>query len=250
MEAKKMTTRIEAEKETTTRPEKKEASPVGTAQPVALERSGQDEPDKNHSPDGVMEDDSIRSRQKPVWQLIVITFVTLTLNVPFWIYKTCSVLKKHAREAANNPDIQVSESIAKYANSRPWLNGLITTIPVVNFFVVATLFRDIASAIPDEENFARKNSTFAGLALALAMASIWMLGRLDGPAFLSFTLVSVPMAIAQSWLNSYWSKVEQQEYRGKTTFVGGGFSPIELISVVVGAMGLGLVVLGFSLQTP
>lgn len=250
MEAKKMTTRIEAEKETTTLPGQKVAMPSGDAQLSALERSGQDEPDKRHFPGSDMEDDSIRSRQKPVWQLIVITFVTLTLNVPFWIYRTCSVFKKHAREAANNPDIQVAESIAKYANSRPWLNGLLMIVPIVNFFVVATLFRDIASAIPDKETFARKNSTFAGLALALAMASIWMLGRLDGPAFLSFTLVSVPMAIAQSWLNSYWSKVEEQEYRGKTTFVGGGFSPIELISVIVGAMGLGLVVLGFSLQTP
>lgn len=195
-------------------------------------------------------DDPIRSRKRPVWHVIVITFATLTLNVPFWIYKTCKVLKNHARGAANNPDIAVAESIAKYANCRPWLNGLISILPVVNCFVIATLFRDIAAAIPNEEYYARKNPTFAGLSLTLAMACIWMLGRLEGPAFLLFTLVSIPLAIAQSWLNTYWDKVEPLEYRDRERFVGGGFSPIELISIIVGAMAVALVILGFSLQTP
>lgn len=199
---------------------------------------------------GTPTDDLVRSRKRPVWHVIVITFATLTLNVPFWIYKTCKVLKKHASDAANNPDIAVSESIARYANSRPWLNGLISILPVVNFFVIATLFRDIAAAVPNEEYLARKNPTFAGLALTLAMACLWMLGRLEGPAFLLFTLVGIPLAIAQSWLNTYWDKVEPQEYPDRTMFVGGGFSPVELISIIIGAMAVALVVLGFSLSTP
>jgi|GEM_PF-1446006 hypothetical protein len=246
LEAKKMTTLTDTNKESTQTLQSEDHPAEDSRQAESLSEAKslqQAEPPQESV-------DPIRSRKKPVWHVIVITFATLTLNVPFWIYKTCKVLKNHARSAANNPDIAVSESIAKYANCRPWLNGLISVLPIANFFVIATLFRDIAAAVPNDEYFARKNPTFAGLALTLAMACLWMLGRLEGPAFLLFTLVSIPLAIAQSWLNTYWDKVEPQEYRDQETFVGGGFSPIELISIIVGAMAVALVILGFSLQTP
>jgi hypothetical protein len=250
-EAKKMTTDIETKKQASAEPVQADARPV-IDRPVGNDETSPVDRDET-SPvnrDETPPDELVRSRKRPLWHVIVNTFATLTLNVPFWIYKTCSVLKKHARDAANNPDIAVSESIAKYANARPWLSGLISILPVVNFFVIANLFRDIAAAVPDEEYFARKNPTFAGLALTLAMACFWMLGRLEGPAFLLFTLVGIPLAIAQSWLNTYWDVVEPQEYPNRTMYVGGGFSPIELISIIIGAMAVALVVLGFSLSTP
>jgi hypothetical protein len=199
----------------------------------------------------------VRSRKQAAWHVIVVTFFTLTLYVPFWIYKTCALLKKYARQTkASSTTGQAQQcfshddALTKYANARPWLSALLSIVPVINCFVIANLFRDIATAIPNSENFARKNPTFAGLTLTLAMACLWMLGKQDGPAFLLFTLVGVPVAIAQGWLNLYWDRLEHHEHPDQSMVVRGSFSPLEIIAIVVGGMAVALVVVGFSVSTP
>ncbi|MBZ0186946.1 MAG: hypothetical protein K8F91_11930, partial [Candidatus Obscuribacterales bacterium] len=144
------------------------------------------------------------SRQQPAWHVMVISLFTFSLYLPYWFYKTWRDLKKFGQD----PETLLNPTIEKYSRCRPWARALTVVVPVFNFLYIATLFRDIALLIPDEKSSARTNSMHAGMFLALAMTAFWFLGRAEGPGFLLFNLVAVPVAVAQHWLNKYWASVE------------------------------------------
>lgn len=186
------------------------------------------------------EDREQTSLQQPVWHVIVLGVLTFNLYIPYWVYKTFRDLKGRPREQST---AEIEQALSKYDRIPSALLSVVALIPFLNLALFASIFKDLTQLIPHEENFARRNPVFAALALTFATLAIWILGRTDGPMYLLFTLTCIPIAIAQRWINLYLREREPQGL-----LVRHAFSPLELLSIIVGALALALVVIGFSVK--
>jgi len=182
----------------------------------------------------------IYSLAQPVWHVLVMSLFTFAAYLPYWFYKTWRDLRSQARQDSSAP-----ETLAKFAACRPILRAITVVIPVFNLLAIASLFRDIALLYPDQDSPVRSGSMQIGLVFALLMTAFWFLGRADGPCFLLFNLVAVPVAAAQYLLNRFWRSRESAD-----ALVRHAFSPLEIIVIIIGALYLGLVVTGFSVISP
>ncbi len=184
------------------------------------------------------------SLQQPTWHVVVLTALTFTSYIPYWLYKTCRDLRSYARARASEGAQQLPE-LTKYESIPAFLWGLSVVVPFLNLVALTIVFRDIAIITANDSGSGNEqNPVFSALVLTLSAMAIWVLGRVDNPLFLLFTLTGIPVAFAQNWLNQLWKSVEASD--GEERLVRHAFSPFEIISIIIGAMALAMVVVGFS----
>ncbi len=205
----------------------------------------------------------VKSLRQPVWHIIVLSVFSLSLYLIYWYYKTVRDLKGYAKLVGSDgaPTADRLDVISKYTKARPFLASILLVAPtalaplflsfvpepamkaalpliplvVLGFF--AFLFRDIA-ALGVDESLLRRNPSYAAFALAVAMAMLWVLHKSGGALYLLFTLVAIPPAIAQHWLNHYWQRVEPETAVVRKSFSGG-----ELVTLILGSFILTLIML-------
>lgn len=212
-------------------------------------------------------------RQQP-WHVVLLSVFTFGLYLFFWFYKTVRDLKTRSVNVVddNGKEIALAEpALARYVRISPLLalvsliaitilgllaplflvalprpvfedllptvKGLMPFIPLIMLASFAVVYHDIAKLSADD-TLMKKNPTFAAFSLAVAMAMLWGLFKLPGAFYLMYTLVSVPAAIAQHWLNQYWQRVEPP-----SAVMRNAFSAVELVILLVGSFGLTMVML-------
>lgn len=214
--------------------------------------------------------DSIR---QPVWHVVTLGIFSFGIYLSYWFYKTWRDLRSRARElveeqkeAASGPISEEEGILKNYANSRPWLKSMIFFAPlilspigytplrqgtdmflkfgwpVILVIMFASLFKDLASLIPNKDSWAKANPSQAGFALAMTiLIFLGLCGAREG-AYLLYLLVVIPVAIAQNWLNQYWESVEEKNL-GQEFAMRTAFSFKETLVIILGALWLGLVIL-------
>jgi len=209
------------------------------------------------------------SRQQPAWQVVVLSMLTFSTYLIYWFHKTVKDLKSRSVEAYGTgatPGPNCEGALAKYRDANPSLTTLLlfaptliglfvflllvykivpreaaqlvgVMVPLVTLGFFAVLYYDIAT-LGREGSMLKANPSFPAFCLTVAMVFFWNLTKLPVPFYLLFTLVAVPAAIAQHWLNDYWSRVEPESW-----LVRKSFSKWEMLIMLVGSMVLSLIVL-------
>ena len=106
-------------------------------------------------------------------------------------------------------------------------------------FLAATLIASIAAISPSHGSFPRCHPRLATAFVLIALIGAMALARLPDPFWLLSLAGSIPLAIVQSWLNSYWRSVEPP-----SLLVRHAFSGKELVTIIIGSLLLGLIIAG------
>ncbi|MBX9692411.1 MAG: hypothetical protein K2Z81_08510 [Cyanobacteria bacterium] len=194
------------------------------------------------------------SLQQPVWHVIVLTALTFTTYIIYWLYKTARDLRHYSQFRLEKSQSALPE-LNKYERIPAPFWGIAAPVPFLNLAALAVVFRDIAQLsheigsnpadVAADATTGRHNPIFSALVLTISVFAIWVTGRVDNPLFLLFTLAGIPVSIAQHWLNRMWRAVEIAEHE-EDRLVRHAFSPFEIIAILIGAMALALVVIGFT----
>lgn len=194
-----------------------------------------------------------------MWHVIVLNILTLSAYSLIWFYKNVKDLSEAARERSNSePDGDTGSGSEKtadivqnqadkaaltlksFAKSSPILRTLGLLLPVLQLYLIGRFFKECAELNPDRDSLPGKHPLIAAIVLTSLMFGLFWLYKLPGAFFLLYLTASVPMAIAQSWLNKFW-----QQEEGSDLVVRHAFSVGELASIIAGSIVLGLVVVGF-----
>jgi len=166
--------------------------------------------------------------------------------------------KKSATAAATK--LAADPALAKYKKANPfWITVALLTptalgplvfllplesgraiaplVPLVTLGFFGYVYCDIAR-VGREGSLLRNNPSFPAFCLVVAMAMLWALYKLPNVFYLCFTLVSIPTAIAQHWLNDYWERVEPADAHMRRSFSLG-----EIITLLVGSLPLTAIML-------
>lgn len=214
------------------------------------------------------------SSSQPAWHVVVLSMLTFSTYLVYWFYKTVKALKSRAEAAYGSgatPGPNCEGALGKYKNANPSLTTLLLfaptlfglffypllvlkvvsaeqasvvglLIPLVTLGFFALLYHDIAT-LGKEGSMLKANPSFPAFVLVVAMVFFWNLTKLPEPFFLLFTLVAIPPAIAQHWLNDYWTRVEPE-----SSLVRKSFSKWEMLVMLIGSLALSLVVVGGSIH--
>jgi hypothetical protein len=216
-----------------------------------------------------------KSLRQPAWHVVLLSIFTLSLYLVYWFHKTVRDLKSRAtppvssnnEEPNKNSDHQTisvdyfgEPLLARYRKLNPfWVTVALLTptalgplvmlmplaagkalgpvVPLLTLTFFAVLYYDIARLARDG-TLLKNNPTFPAFCLVVSMAMLWGLVKLPSVYYLLFTLVSVPPAIAQHWLNDYWQRVEPEN-----AHVRSSFSMAEIITLLLGSIPLTLIML-------
>lgn len=186
------------------------------------------------------------SKRQPVWHVFVLHILTLSAYSLVWYYKNVRDIHEFAKEAAQDTAGTRSEQfgavIKRYEKTQPFLRSAGLVVPLLQLYLVGQFFKDCAELYPVKESFVSQKSLLSGIILTVLMVGLFWLYKLPGAFFLLFLLSAIPMAIAQSWINAFWSAVEEKE---KDLMIRHAFSAGELVSIIVGSMVFGLIVVSF-----
>jgi hypothetical protein len=182
--------------------------------------------------------------------VVVLGVTTLTLYWVYWCYKNWRDLSKHL--ASQNADPQETKlqpalkiapgELADFKHVSPLLRMVGMLFPYINNYLFFTLVLGIAKIYPDKDSFIAKRPGLSAVSIAIVTFALSNLVRLPDPFCMLFLLGVAPTAIAQHWLNRYWQSVE-----APGLLVRHGFSLMELISIIVGALILGFIGAAFML---
>lgn len=183
------------------------------------------------------------SRQQPIWHVFVLGILTMSAYLVVWFYKNIRELHDYAKlvDAKEAPPPNQQEALLKFKKASPILLAVGLIIPVLQIFLAVRFFKQCAELHPERETVMRRHPWLCGLGVTLALALLLHLARLPGPLFLLYLTAILPIALVQSWLNDLWKSVEPNGL-----IVRHAFSIGELVSIIVGSMLLGVVVVGFS----
>jgi hypothetical protein len=204
-----------------------------------------------------------KSRQQPAWHVVLLSVFTLSFYLVYWFYKTVRDLRSRAIEVSNNGEVAISkcqDGLTRYLKANPfWLTVALVApttlgpfllllpaqtakaaaplIPLLTLGFFVVLFYDIAR-VAREGSLLKNNPTFPAFCLVAGMAMLWSLGKMPSYFSLLFTLVSIPPAIAQHWINDYWQRVEPEG-----TPIRRSFSMAEILTLLIGSIPLTLIML-------
>jgi len=179
--------------------------------------------------------------RQPAWHLLVLSATTFMLYDVYWCFKTWRLLSKYSDSL---PEIKglskfLPNGQASFKQASPWWRTLALLIPVLQNYVLFTLALGIARRVPKEDEdghdrYVAQHPIISALVMCIVLSALCQLARLPGSAYLLCLSTALPLAIMQHWLNQYWDKVEEP---GK--IMRHGFSFMELVTVIIGALCLG-----------
>lgn len=151
----------------------------------------------------------------------------------YWFYKNWRALSYQAgtQVATDDPALRQFEKIS------PMLRTLGLVIPLVHIYLAFDLIYGIAKLNPDCNSFSHRHPLSATIILIGIMIALLMLVMLPGNLYLFSFLASIPLAVAQSWLNTYWQSIEPASVETRQMFTGR-----ELMAITIGSLLLGFIV--------
>jgi hypothetical protein len=171
------------------------ADKMGEVPPVVVEaRQWPVQPNKKYS------------NAQPLWQLILLDFVTFGLYFFYWSYRNWKHLKEY-KKLDINP-------------KRKALRLLIPLIGILFAWDQFVAFRDFSKE-------AGAKISFDPVWVTIGFLAFNLLGWLPDPYWLLTFLVVVPLALVQRTLNSAWSEVEPDLKVRKLPTIG------DLLAVIV-----------------
>lgn len=102
-------------------------------------------------------------------------------------------------------------------------------VPALTLGFFFFIFLSIAK-LGKEGSLLKNNSTFPAFCLVMAMVFLYRMFKLPGHFYLLFTLTSVPVAIAQHWLNDYYERTEPANALQRRSFSMG-----EILTLLAGS---------------
>ncbi len=202
----------------------------------------------------------VKSMQQPAWHVVLLSVFSLSIYLVFWFFKTTRDLKSRAIEGESGSPAEQGLSVFNKINPF-WLTvallvptalgpllmiipmpavaarAIAPLVPIVTLGFFAFIFHSIAK-LGKDGSLLKNNPTFPAFCLAVAMAMLWTLVKLPSYFMLCFTLVSIPVAIAQHWLNDYWKRVEPADAAVRRSFSMG-----EILTLLIGSIPLTLIML-------
>ena len=194
------------------------------------------------------------NRRKPVWQVIVLSVLTIFTYPVFWFYKNLKQLKAVADASDEIPQELISDktraALISLRKLRPGLFTLGLLVPMFHLLLVWQFFAwsapalsraliGLAAGVPDDCR-CRSDDTTGG-------SSISGVSTKDpGWKYLFALNAALPLAFAQHLLNGFWNEIEGHR---KKVIVRQAFSGGELIALVFGGVLLGLVVAGAGVES-
>lgn len=186
------------------------------------------------------------SRRQPIWHVIVLYILTLSVYWPFWFAKNWSLLI-HAQKLTAGEE-SADERLVPYTGGDeldgvkgkdPILLTIGMFVPIWDLFLAFQLFRQIAKLDTDSSTFRAKHPALTAGILLVVMAALFSLAKvLPSTLYLIGLSSLIPLAIAQHWLNQYWKQHEPAD-----SLVRQAFSALELCAVIFGSLLLGLIVI-------
>lgn len=171
------------------------ADKMGEVPPVVVEaRQWPVQPNKKYS------------NAQPLWQLILLDFVTFGLYFVYWSYRNWKHLKDY-KKLDINP-------------SRKALKLLIPLIGIFFAYEQFVAFRDFSTEAGGKRSFDPEWVTIELIVFNIA-------SRLPDPFWLLGLLVVIPIALVQRTLNSAWAEVEPDLKVRKLPTIG------DLLAVIV-----------------
>jgi hypothetical protein len=162
----------------------------------------------------------IKSRQQPLWHVVLLNILTICGYSVLWFYKNWKQLSEFAKkEYAQTPDPQATirgspESWKYFANMRPWIHTFGVIVPFLQFYFFFLGFKQFAEVSPK----CKTSPYLMGILLTACYASLLpFAGRLDLWALVSF-LSTGPLVYSQYLFNAFWQSVESPQARVRQTF--------------------------------
>lgn len=197
------------------------------------------------------------SKQKPAWHVVVLSIFSGGIYNLFWFYGNLRKLTDEAlalkaeldagAEKSSSENLRLLsrlkeagtlDALLTFAVARPILTTCLFAVPILNM-IVLLVFANAAAKLDAQDSFARRNAAFCAFVAALLFGALTLLAKLPPPYQLTYTLACVPLAFIQSWLNSHWKLVENNQRLARQAFNVG-----ELTLIIVGAMVIGLIYVG------
>jgi len=183
------------------------------------------------------------SRRQPVWHVIVLTSFTFLLYSLVWFCKNWKQLRNFAREREGEQQVwpEAQAVLERLKTCNPYLFTLLLPIPLVNMVISTRFFADIVRISPGSPESIKQHPIAFGIFITAVMSAL-VLGfkSLPGLFFLLFLTASLPLALVQHMLNQFWKLVEPPDL-----IVRQAFSVTELVTLIIGSLWLGLVVVGY-----
>lgn len=199
------------------------------------------------------------SRQQPLWHLFALSILTMSVYPVVWFYKTLKDLSAEAeyiQEKALPEDEPFSDSsadkdpstysisqlyeIKKLYQISPLLRTIGLLVPVLDLYLLFNLFKSIIVLQPANNSFAQKHSIFTSIFLALITRALTLCVILKGAFYMLCFLNVLPLLYIQHLLNNFWKLHEREKLE-----IRYHFSAPEFISMVIGSVIIGLILMGF-----
>ncbi|NJD76210.1 MAG: hypothetical protein FIB08_03830 [Candidatus Methanoperedens sp.] len=169
------------------------------------------------------------SNAQPIWHLIILSFLSLTIYNIYWFYRNWKHLKIH-----KNLDIS------------PGWRTVALFIPVISIFLVYEQFKDIRDYAVQRGYKAYSSPGLLSLGylflnvLSLILFSGDSLNPVEilAASTIIYTLSAMLLIVVQKTLNEFWMN-EQPELKMRTNFSGG-----EIIVLIIGGIFWILVLIG------
>lgn len=182
------------------------------------------------------------SNRQPIWHVVVLNVLSFFAYSFIWMYKNWHALSKRAKAPETDSEFQQAASadetkalkLAKRIHPIViTLALLVQTLQAVPFLLI---FKAAAELADDQNSFKHKHPWITAIALLALLTACLKMSALPGAFRLLYLTAALPLAIAQFWLNSYWSRVES-----KDLVLRQAFSTSELLLLILGIALSGLV---------
>lgn len=182
--------------------------------------------------------DAMQSKVQPLWHVAVLNVFTMFTYSIVWFYKTWKDLAVHA-QAVDRIKVPADPALKHFQKISPTLLTIGALVPILQLFLTSMLFYRIAQLYPVKDSPVHKRALLMAIVLTAAMVGLLCLSSLPEGFRLLYLFAAVPLIVVQHWVNAYWRTQEPPE-----AIVRHAFSTGELVSLILGAVLLGLNVTG------
>lgn len=186
--------------------------------------------------------DAMQSKVQPLWHVAVLNVFTMFTYSIVWFYKTWKDLAVHA-QAVDRIKVPADPALKHFQKVSPTLRAIGALVPVLQLYLTSLLFFRVAQLYPDKNSLVHKRALPLGILLTAAMVSLLYLSQLPDGFRLLYLLAAAPLILVQHWVNAYWRTQEPPD-----AIVRHAFSTGELVSLILGAILLGLNVTGLAVH--
>ena len=150
----------------------------------------------------------------------------------YWFYKSWRDLSSQATKQENS----ASPALRQFSRISPLLRTIGLFVPILHIYLALSLMKGLAQLHPDTHSFPHRHPIMASVVITSLLIALLMLVMLPGTLYLLSFSASIPLAVAQSWLNAFWQSVESPSLEIRHMFSGR-----ELIAIIIGSLLLGLI---------